>query len=328
MKTAHFQIRVGWPRLPTVVQELASLLDSDDWARRSTADEKAFYYILGMKALTADQQGEQSFETESVPLPRSVKPPRDAEVHAQVATVKSPAHYVTRSMARLEASGVDVKVISTFVAGLRGGDVNWASLAGKFSFSPGSESLAAFCDLLRAVTMELRLPEPEPVSEAEKRQELEVAVEKVYLGELSGLYESLLRRAGSLEALTFSDPLLNEASRSYLYGFFRATVLLSSTALETCLREAIGSTGLDRVRSTPKDKEGFYRKLVKEAVDCGVLGRRVHMGQEPVLAIYSAEIFKLRNRVAHEGYEPQSAEAVELLTKARQVIASIRGRNS
>jgi hypothetical protein len=48
------------------------------------------------------------------------------------------------------------------------------------------------------------------------------------------------------------------------------------------------------------------------------------MGQEPVLASYSTEIFRARNAVAHEAFEPASSLAEELLIKARQVIEFIR----
>ena len=246
MKIRHGQVRVGWPTLPQVVEELASMLVSDDWTRYSTEDDETFYYILGNKAWTADQEGEQDFCTLSAPIPQDVSPVREAEVHAQVAAIRPARHYVDRASERLEATGVDGAVIATFVNGCRGKAVDWAMCVGKFAFPPGSQSLSAFCDLLRALSMEAGV-EPEPRTEAEKRQELEVAVQKVYLQELAKLYESILRRAGPLVTLTFSDPQLNEASRCYLYGFFRGAIILSASALESNLRMAVGPSGVARV---------------------------------------------------------------------------------
>lgn len=82
MKTQHFQVRVGWPKLPAVVQEIATKLESDDWARHSTEDETTFYYIVGIKAWTGDQNGEQNFEMMSVPTREAISPLRESEVHA------------------------------------------------------------------------------------------------------------------------------------------------------------------------------------------------------------------------------------------------------
>ena len=95
MKTKHIQVRVGWPTLPEVVQELALKLSSDDWVRYSTEDEKTFYYIVGYKAWTADNEGED-FPTQSIPIPNHVSPVREAEVDAPVAASKPMHHYVDR----------------------------------------------------------------------------------------------------------------------------------------------------------------------------------------------------------------------------------------
>lgn len=77
------------------------------------------------------------------------------------------------------------------------------------------------------------------ISETEKRAQLDVAVQKIYLRELAQLYKRVVDRAGPLEARTFSDPQLNEASRCYLYGFFRATAVLCGATLEQNLKDAI-----------------------------------------------------------------------------------------
>jgi hypothetical protein len=321
MKTEHFQVRVGWPQLPKVLQELASAVLSDDWARYATGDEKLFYYIVGMKAWTADQQNEQHFDLLSVPTRQHISPLRESEVHAQVAATKPSDYYVNHARARLEETGADPEAIDVFMQGVRGVEVNWASLAGKFN-TLGTERLAAFADLLQALIIEKGIAPEDPSSEAEKRRELDVAVQKVYLRELSHLYDSVVRRAASLETLTFSDPQLNEASRCFLYGFFRAAVVLSASAVENCLRVATGTDGLANVEA----KKGIYGPLVEEATNRGLLGPRVRMGQEPACALYSRQIFTFRNNVVHGDHEPSSAQAAELLTKAREVVEFIHGK--
>ena len=181
---------------------------------------------------------------------------------------------------------------------------------------------------LRALVLRRGVSINELATESERRQEVGIAIERIYLGELSRLFESIVKRAGALEQLEFHDAQLNEASRCYLYGFFKGAVLLSSSALEKCLTEAIGQAGLDQVRTKSERQKRFYGPLVEEAAAQGILGDREQMGQDPLFASYCREVFDLRNRVAHKGYEPESREAVELVTKTRQVIEFIRDRQS
>jgi hypothetical protein len=122
MKTEHFFVRLG-PTLPVVLQELMTKLYADDWTRYSTEDDATFYYILGMKAWTADQQREPNFETLSVPTPQAVSPLREYQVHAQVAGMKSAEYYVREAKSRLESCGVDANLVSSFVEGVRGNDL-------------------------------------------------------------------------------------------------------------------------------------------------------------------------------------------------------------
>ena len=94
MRVARGEIRVGWSELPEVVQELVAILCSDDWARHSTEDESAYYYVAGVVAWTADQGGQKHFGTQSTPRPLHVTPLLESEVHAQVAAAKPPRYYV------------------------------------------------------------------------------------------------------------------------------------------------------------------------------------------------------------------------------------------
>lgn len=146
------------------------------------------------------------------------------------------------------------------------------------------------------------------------------------------MFPALVKRAGPLSPLPFQDAQLNEASRCYLYGFFRAAIVLSATALEVHLREAIGRTGMDQVKRHLRGADetlrarGFYRLLVEQADSQDLLGPRERMGEQPLFAQYSIEIFKERNNTAHEGYEPSAKKAGELVDMARRVIDFIEDR--
>jgi hypothetical protein len=335
MKTEHFSVRLG-PTLPVVLQELTTKLNADDWTRHSTGDDAAFYYILGMKAWTADQQGEANFETLSVPIPQAVSPMREYQVHAQVAGMKSSEYYVRQARSRLESCGVDPNLVNKFVEfkfvdGVGGADLDDLSLIVGRIIAVGNGSLAALADLLQVLVMAKGIEPNESSTEDEKRRELNAAVQKVYLLELSRVYKSVVHRAASLEALSFPDPQLNEASRCYLYGFFRGAAILSASALETSFREAIGPTALDQVQRVlatddSRRKRGFFNLLVDEAASRGLLGERVRVGEEPALVAYSRRIFKDRNKIAHEGYNPPADVTLEILTSARQVIEFVRER--
>jgi hypothetical protein len=195
--------------------------------------------------------------------------------------------------------------------------------------TPGTEGFQAFSDLLQAILLAKGM-KPE-ATEAERRLELEIAVQKVYLREFSQLYARVVERASSLEVLDFSDPQLNEASRCYLYGFFRAAVMLAASALETNLRAALGPEGMEHVNQTLRSdvgrQRGFFKLLVDGADAQGLLGKRVRPGQEAALVAYSREIFTLRNAIVHEGDEPTPAVAEELLNKAREVVEFVRKRS-
>ncbi len=314
MPTVHDQVRIGRPALPEAVVELVSLLTSDDWARYSTAGDDRCYYVVGHQASEADREGREQFPVLSLPLPLQVTPGHEAEVHARVAAER-PA-FVERASRRLQAAGVNRAHVSLLLDVLGGKKVEPIELEGKFAFEKGSEQWKVFGDLLSAVLFERGLDEDEPRSEAEVRHEVSVATQKHYAQELARLFPKVVQRAGTLEALDAVDPQLNEASRCYLYGFFRATVLLGAGALEGCLKAATG----DGESATPGDSRGMYRRLVERATMAGVLGSRPPMGHDPAFPDYAIEVFKKRNKVAHEGLDPGRDDALEVLTKSRQVV--------
>ena len=92
-----------------------------------------------------------------------------------------------------------------------------------------------------------------------------------------------------------------------------------------CLGSAIGPVKLAAVsRGGP----GFYPRLVHEAAESGILGPRGPLREKSVFEVYASEVFRLRNKVAHDGLEPTSADAEEIHTKARQVIEFVRAQKA
>jgi len=125
---------------------------------------------------------------------------------------------------------------------------------------------------------------------------------------------------------TRSDhPSITEASRCYLYGFFRGTVLLSASAVETTLRRVLSPTAIERIDAR---LPGAFKRLVDESISAHLLGESRRIGEEPVLATYSRLLFDTRNRVAHGGYDPQMTAAEEMLHKGREIVEFVRQHQS
>lgn len=73
------------------------------------------------------------------------------------------------------------------------------------------------------------------ISESD-RPGLRSALEARSLKELTERFPKVVKRATEFDWLSFSDPQLREASRCYLYGFFRSAVVVAASALEARLK--------------------------------------------------------------------------------------------
>lgn len=310
------------PPLGPVLQEIASLLVADDWMRCATADDSSFYYIVGMTAHEAERSGGPDHMCLSVPHSAPVSTLGEYQAHGQVAAPRSLDYYTRRAASTLVASGVDRELLNRFI---NGSSSDLSFLHG-FVGAPGTDTFQALSDLLEAMVLAKGL-EP-AATEAQKRAELATAVQKLYLRELSQLYPGVVERASVLEVLDFSDPQLNEASRCYLYGFFRGAVVLSASALESNLRLAIEPSGVDRAERGARRNRGFFNLLVDEAESQGLLGSRVRPGEESPFVSYSRRIFEERTKVVHKNVVPRKELAEELLTKARQVVEHLHERRA
>jgi hypothetical protein len=223
---------------------------------------------------------------------------------------------VQQARARLEAAGIEPPLIDRFLERFEAGDVETA-FEGWHVNVPGTDRIDALINFMQALAIRRGAAIETFCTDAERKRELDLALEKVYLEQVARLFEGVVKRAGGLDTLAFSDAQLNEASRCYLYGFFRATVLLSAGAVEKCLKDALGLGDRDHVE---------YKPLVDDALSKGKLGAPVRIGAEPVHAAYARDIFRQRNLVAHRGQEPSSNAAADLLVKAREVVEFVRGQ--
>jgi hypothetical protein len=122
-----------------------------------------------------------------------------------------------------------------------------------------------------------------------------------------------VERSGGLEPLTFADPLLEEATRCFLYQFYRATVLLCSTALESRLKALFGDRDLfdeSKVAGKP-----YYKLLVREAVRLRFLPEECKGPAD--------EVFVRRHIVAHDGKDPEMEAAQVVLDATRLALKAL-----
>lgn len=88
----------------------------------------------------------------------------------------------------------------------------------------------------------------------EEAREVAVVRGKLCLREVVRKYSKIVDKWEQLDPLPFDDPQLEEASKAYLYGFYRSSVVLSASALEKHLKRAAGN-----------DKRREYWELVEDA---------------------------------------------------------------
>jgi len=134
------------------------------------------------------------------------------------------------------------------------------------------------------------------------------AVSAKYIRELGTMFEKLRRRLEGLEVMVVQDAALNEATRAYLYGFSRSAILLSAAALERAL------LARPELTQSPGDNDGLH-KLLQRAFASRVLD---HEHFEAGIWLKA-----LRNRVAHDGYEPGPLEGAEGLDIGRRLVSRL-----
>jgi hypothetical protein len=298
LKNIDMEGRAG-PPLGDVICELVDRLVSDDWCRYSTKDGSRHYYEIGLEAAEARRSGNADFRVLEFPAREPVSPLAEWYTRSQVAG-KHP-DYVQRARRRLESLGVPPAVIDGFEEG-------------EFDFKGWHWNASATreqrIEALHFLYQALKIP-PQEGTAAEMDDgglnEVEVGRQKWYLNELARKFQRLVNEGSALDPLDFHDPQLEEASRCFLYGFYRATIVLSAAAVEKYLKEATGK------------KSGTYPALVDFALWSGKLG-----ANEEFLAGPTKVLFEKRNDVVHNNWNPPEQEAGEILGVARKVVDHLK----
>jgi hypothetical protein len=141
--------------------------------------------------------------------------------------------------------------------------------------------------------------------DTDEEAEARIEREKTCLHELAKKYQKIVDRWEQLTRLPFDDPQIEEATRTFLYGFYRATVVLCASAVETQLK---------RISSAPEPATVF--ELIKFAKENKLIQNRIAGNAE--------DLFRYRNRVAHDNREPEHAKAKEILVFARLLVEELR----
>jgi hypothetical protein len=165
-------------------------------------------------------------------------------------------------------------------------------------------AVAAFVCIARTKSGDL-------ATNAARRAELRRALQGNFLKEFTDLFSKVVGRAATFDCLSYSDSQIREASRCYLYGFFRAAVLTACAAVE------------GRLKSLAPVKLGksYYARLVDASF--GAFGAA---GHDAVRVAALGRMFALRNDIAHRGNEPTAEEATGALDLARGTLESLENR--
>jgi hypothetical protein len=289
---------------PEFFREVIDLIAGGDWERHTTQDGKNFYYVGAnafWQSLDSGRVLGQEIQVGGIVGEKPKARPRpQLEKHIRALVAGPQPNYLETVKARFVKAGLSVQRIEAACGQLLG-DKGDAAVGALRELTDGErEGLAEYLEALLATEA------PSVEAAEEYRGELEFACQKFYLWELAGKYKKLLRKLGRLSPLPFEDRQLEEATRCWLYGFCRAAIVLSASALEYNLKVV---TDVRRVDS--------YRDLVAKAKEQGKL-----TGPYEAQAM---QVFQKRNAVVHEANDPRSEEAEEVLLCARCVVKSLLG---
>lgn len=282
------------PGLPKLMKSIADKIIDDDWFESESPDGVRSFYVLGAEAYWDDVRTGGTYTTCIVPPGPKVGPLAEHVVRSQVAGSR-PEAYLKRERRRLEKAGVSAAAIDRVI----GGDSE--ALGGLFPAAmPFEESLDFLLPFLEALRVSMGAAD----LDHKEAGEIDVAREKLCLLEVVRRYAKIVDKWEQLDELPLYDSQLEEASKAYLYGFYRASVVLSASALEKHLKRAAGP-----VRCNDSSE------LVEEAA------ARLGMGMAWI--DQAKHVFWLRNRVVHDGHGPTPDEAKLVLVNARGAIASL-----
>ena len=293
------EVRMPGPPLADVFSELVDRLVSDDWCRFSTGDGSRHYYEIGFEAAQAGRAGNADFQVLEWPVPNPISPLAEWYSRSQVAS-KHP-DYVQQARRRLESLGVPSAAIDAVEQG--GFDFNGWRWNDSATRDQRYEALHFFLQALIIYRQKVSTAE---IDHGEQN-EVEAGRQKFFLREVAAKFRRLLNEIWAHDPLDFHHPQLEEASRCFLYGFYRATIVLGAEAVDECLKEA-----------TDK-RDGSYRDRVKTAFWKGKLGEDYKLLGEP-----TETLFDKRHQVVHNNWNPTEDEAGQILGMAKRVVDHLK----
>jgi hypothetical protein len=297
--------------LSAVFSELVELLLTDDWECEQAIDGRK-YYIFGWDAYFHEKTCQ--FSDESIAAePRKMKWISLISSEKYLNSVmagQSKRKYLEVAEKRLEEVGLDWRLADEIIAlqlkslsakqrarnGGKSGDEDSGSGMEDVLSEDQLKAVYHWHDAKITAILESAnlLDKITPGQLKEERQ-------KLYLRELSFKYLSILKRLETLSPLSFADEQLNEATRCWLYGFYRATILLSASSLEEKLKKVIGDDWLKR-----------YSNLIEKARNAEIL--------DDANAEMAKRVFEWRNKVAHAHGNPGSNDARDVLAWVRGIL--------
>lgn len=280
------------------INEVVNIILAGDWQRYGASDGSS-YYVVGDKAFWADLAEGNVGTVHSAPRAKSPAwKPREplAEKYARELTASDQPEYRKDAFKRLKEAGVDRTRAAEAAARLLSSDPDWAGGL------ESSEQVNAVAQFIEVAIADGAIPSASALP-GEADQYL-FALQRLYLYEAINKYRKLCRRIGRLAPLPFQDRQLEEATRCWLYGFYRAAIVLAAAALEHLLK-----TITDTVFSAS------FPALVEKAKKDGKIC-------EPY-SEQATEVYEKRNDVVHRGIDPRAEDAEEVLVKVRGIMSSI-----
>ena len=286
--------------LSWALKEIVAALLDGDCIRYADDSEDRFYYIIRQQDRDSEVSERRAFENLTI-FPRRA-PDEFEEWHVRAALAEEPADRLARARKKAAALGVDGGFFDAAIAASSSADPSTLANVIK-NWMPklvAEDKLEAVCVLLEAIRIERTRLGHLFVNHSD-RANLRSALEARFLRELAERFPKVVTRAAEFDWLSFSDATLREASRCYLYGFFRSAVLVAAAALETRLKEVGSVEYLDNYPGLVDSVFGIAGTVRNDPARCNAL----------------KDLFKLRNNTAHNGVEPsrEGAEAALLLVR-------------
>jgi hypothetical protein len=234
MRIRNAEVSAPGPRLPVALKEIAEKLTQDNWCRISTHDGKQTYYIVGCDEQSADIDGRAEFPRWDFPTPTQLGPLSESFSRSQVADKHR--DYVKQAQSDLECVGVPQATIDRLAVLDLDSPMDWG-LGAKI---PRVERNRLLSNLFQALRV-ARTGAQECTLDDDESAEADIVREKLCLQEVAAKYLKIVDRWEQLEWLAFDDAQLQEACKAFLYGFYRASILLCASAVESQLKRISGS---------------------------------------------------------------------------------------